>query len=381
MPLLDPVELTQDLLRLVSVNPPGDEEGCARFLAHLLDGLGFETVLHRFGERRFNLLATLGGADGRAPLGFTGHLDTVPLGNAPWVQDPYAGEVEDGLVYGRGASDMKAGIAAFIAACAGMIDALRDSNGLKIILTGGEETGCDGAKALCDAQPALLGKLGAMIVGEPTANQIVIGHKGALWLKAATVGVTAHGAMPDEGINAIYGAAQAIGRLQLFKLGAPHAEMGPPTINVGTIHGGMNVNSVPDHAEFSIDMRTVPGMDHRCLMDRLHAHLGNVHLSSIVDLPPVYSEPDQSWVARVTALSRRIVESSGAPRTVQYFTDAAILNPASGYPPTVIVGPGEPQMAHKTDEFCRVDRLHQAVDIYRAILLDWIDGSVDEAEE
>ncbi|MGI4859341.1 MAG: M20 family metallopeptidase [Janthinobacterium lividum] len=381
MSLLDPVELTQNLLRLISVNPPGDEEGCARFLARVLDELGFETVLHRFGERRFNLLATLGGAAGRAPLGFTGHLDTVPLGNAPWIQDPYAGEVKDGLVYGRGASDMKAGIAAFIAACAGMIEVLRNSNGLKIILTGGEETGCDGAKALCDAQPALLGKLGALIVGEPTANQIVIGHKGALWLKAATVGVTAHGAMPDEGVNAIYGAADAIGRLRLFKLGAPHAEMGPPTINVGTIHGGLNVNSVPDHAEFSIDMRTVPGMDHRCLMDRLHAHLGNVHLSSIVDLPPVYSEPDQSWVARVTALSRSIVAPSGAPRTVQYFTDAAILNPASGYPPTVIVGPGEPQMAHKTDEFCRVDRLHQAVDIYRAILLDWIEGSVDGADE
>ncbi|MGI4855599.1 MAG: M20 family metallopeptidase [Janthinobacterium lividum] len=376
MPLLDPVALTQSLVRFDSVNPPGDEEACARFLMTVLDELGFRTVLHRFGERRFNLVATLAGRNGDAstshPLGFTGHLDTVPLGNARWTQDPHGGQIVDGRVYGRGTSDMKGGIASFIAACSTMIDALRDSDGLQLILTGGEETGCDGAKALLAEQPALLTQLGALIVGEPTENRVVIGHKGALWLKAVARGVTAHGAMPQEGVNAIYRAARAITDIQTFDVGAAHPRMGAPTLNVGTIAGGLNTNSVPDHAEFSIDMRTVPGLDHACLTARLHRHLGDVDLSPIIDLPSVYSDPEQSWVARMTALSADLVGPSGTARTVQYFTDAAVLQPACGYPPTIILGPGESLMAHKTDEYCRVDRLHQAVSLYRAILDDWV---------
>lgn len=368
----DPVTLTQKLVRFNSINPPGDEEACARFLMTLLDELGFQTVLHRFGERRFNLIATLPGRPGGAPLAFTGHLDTVPLGNAPWTQDPHGGNVVDGLLYGRGSSDMKAGIACFIVACSTMIDALRDSDGVQLILTGGEETGCDGAKALCAEQPALLGRLGALIVGEPTENRVVIGHKGALWLKATARGVTAHGAMPQEGVNAIYGAAKAVSKVETFVVGDAHEEMGLPTVNVGTIAGGLNINSVPDRAEFSIDMRTVPGIDHACLTARLHEHIGEIELSPIIDLPSVYSDPAQSWVARMSALSSEIVGPSAAPRIVQYFTDAAILQPACGFPPTIILGPGESKMAHKTDEYCRVDRLQEAVVLYRAILQDWM---------
>ncbi|MCY0386595.1 M20 family metallopeptidase [Robbsia sp. Bb-Pol-6] len=379
MPIVDPVALTQSLVTFNSVNPPGDEEACARFLKTVLDELGFQTVLHRFGARRFNLVATLAGrrgdaanGDANAPLGFTGHLDTVPLGNADWTQDPHGGRIVDGRLYGRGTSDMKAGIASFIAACAPMMDALRDGSGLQLILTGGEETGCDGAKALRAEQPALLKQLGALIVGEPTENRVVIGHKGALWLKAVARGVTAHGAMPQEGVNAIYGAARAITRIQTFEMGEPHPRMGAPTLNVGTVAGGLNINSVPDHAEFSIDMRTVPGIDHACLTTRLHHHIGDVALSPIIDLPSVYSDPEQSWVARMTALAEDLVGPSGPVRTVQYFTDAAVLQPACGYPPTIIVGPGESTMAHKTDEYCRVDRLHQAVSLYGAILADWV---------
>lgn len=372
MALLDPVALTQRLVRFDSINPPGDEEACARYLMTLLDGIGFETALHGFGTRRCNLVATLPGRTGDAPLGFTGHLDTVPLGNAPWTQDPHGGAVVDGRLYGRGASDMKAGIASFIAACAERVAALRDGGGVQLILTGGEETGCDGAKALCAQQPALLRELGALIVGEPTENRVVIGHKGALWLRATTHGVTAHGAMPQEGVNAIYGAARAIGRAETFAVGDAHAEMGSPTLNVGTVAGGLNINSVPDRAAFTIDLRTVPGIDHACLGARLHAHLGDVALSPIIDLPAVYSDPDHAWVARMRALSHDIVGPHDGPRTVQYFTDAAVLRPACGYPPTIIAGPGESRMAHRTDEYCRVDRLHEAVVLYGAMLDDWM---------
>jgi succinyl-diaminopimelate desuccinylase len=148
--------------------------------------------------------------------------------------------------------------------------------------------------------------------------------------------------------------------------------MGAPTLNVGTIQGGLNINSVPDRAEFSIDMRTVPGIQHACVTGRLRDHLGDIELAPVIDLPPVYSDPENSWIARVTELARARGGASAAPRTVQFFTDAAVLAPATGHPPTLILGPGEPEMAHKTDEYCRVDRLVEAVDLYREILTDWV---------
>jgi succinyl-diaminopimelate desuccinylase len=372
MPALDPIELTRKLVAFDTINPPGDEEWCARYLTQTLSAAGFDVNLQRFGERRFNLVAKLAGSKGAAPLGFTGHLDTVPLGTAAWRHHPHTGEVSDGRLYGRGSSDMKAGIAAFIVACMPMVEALRASTGLQLILTGGEETGCDGAGALTCAEPALLEPLGALIVGEPTSNRVVVGHKGALWLRGIAHGVTAHGAMPHEGVNAIYKVAEALRKIQQFEVGAAHPVMGAPTLNVGTIQGGLNINSVPDRAEFSIDMRTVPGIQHACVTGRLRDHLGDIELAPVIDLPPVYSDPENSWIARVTELARARGGASAAPRTVQFFTDAAVLAPATGHPPTLILGPGEPEMAHKTDEYCRVDRLVEAVDLYREILTDWV---------
>ncbi|WP_395068159.1 M20 family metallopeptidase [Paraburkholderia silvatlantica] len=372
---VDPIALTRKLVAFATVNPPGDEESCARYVAGVLDELGFDTTLHAFGERRFNLVAKLAGAAGGAPLGFTGHLDVVPLGTAAWEHEPFAGEVHDGRLYGRGTSDMKAGIAAFIAACAAATDALRHGSGVHLILTGGEETGCDGAKALLAAQPKLLQPLGALIVGEPTANRVLLGHKGALWLRGMAHGVTAHGAMPDKGVNAIRIATNALAKLWDFSAGCAHEVMGLPTLNVGTIHGGLNVNSVPDRTEFTIDMRTVPGVEHACVTQRLHQCLAPVELSPIVDLPPVYSEPFDNWIAHVLELARPFDEVPAGPRTARYFTDAAVLKPATGWPPTILLGPGEPELAHKTDEYCRVDRIHAAVELYRAILHDWVTRS------
>jgi succinyl-diaminopimelate desuccinylase len=366
------VGLTRDLIRFQTLNPPGDEEDCAIFLARLLAGSGFEVKLHRFGPRRFNLVASLAGASGGLPLGFTGHLDTVPLGTAPWACDPFGGEIADGRIYGRGASDMKAGIAAFVVGCLRSAKDIARGAGLQLILTGGEETGCDGARALVEQAPHHLKPLGALIVGEPTANRPLLGHKGALWLRGVTHGVAAHGSMPERGKNAIYGATEAIGLLRGFRVGDAHPLMGGPSLSVGTVHGGQNVNSVPDRVEFEVDIRTVPGIEHRCVMHRLQALLGNdVHLASMADLPSVYTDPADEWMARVIALCAQRNPAQPAPPAASYFTDATLLKPACGLPPTVILGPGEPSMAHKVDEYCSINCLEEAVEIYSKIALDW----------
>lgn len=367
----DVVELTRQLVQIQSVNPPGDEEACARWLAAYLDSFGFVTKLMSFGQGRFNLIADYVGKGGGKVLAFSGHLDTVPLGSAAWSVDPFAAEIRDGRLYGRGATDMKSGIAAFLVACIEARDALLGTAGVRLLLTGGEETGCDGARALTQSNPDYHEGVGALIVGEPTRNYPFVGHKGALWLKGSAAGVTAHGAMPEAGVNAIYKVVDAINKLRAFDLVHRHPLMGAASMNVGTIRGGLNVNNVPDQAEFEVDFRTVPGMGHQDLHSDLTVLLGDqVELAPFVDVPPLENNALDPWIQRVFHCCARFVGAI-EPKVVPYFTDGSVLAPSSREFPVVVLGPGEPQMMHKTDEYCRVDRLLEGVEVYKSLLVDW----------
>ena len=127
------VELTQQLVRFKTINPPGDESACAESLATLLEGAGFVVNVVPFGDGRAQLIAQIGGVSGKLPIGFTGHLDTVPLGAQPWSVDPLAAEMVDGKLYGRGSSDMKSGVAAFVSACRALADRLPGSPGVVLL--------------------------------------------------------------------------------------------------------------------------------------------------------------------------------------------------------------------------------------------------------
>src|SRR5512137_2229534 len=107
----DAVALTQALVRMNTVNPPGDEDQCTTLLGELLERAGYRCTAHAFAPRRTSLVARIGGSSDKAPLCFTGHVDVVPLGAAPWSRDPFAAEIADGRLHGRGSSDMKSGVA------------------------------------------------------------------------------------------------------------------------------------------------------------------------------------------------------------------------------------------------------------------------------
>jgi succinyl-diaminopimelate desuccinylase len=247
---------------------------------------------------------------------------------------------------------------------------LHNSAGVVVVLTAGEEAGCIGSRHL--AQTQLLGKAGAMVVGEPTSNYPLVGHKGSIKFHAGFKGVGAHGSMPELGVNAIYKAAHALGKLEGFAFGVDqHPVMGGPTLNVGTIEGGSTVNAVPDAASIGVDIRTIPGMDHGALLARLQGLLGDAELDVFSNLPPVWTAPDDEWMRRVFEICRPYVGEAPAPRTAPYMTDAANLLKAYAGAPTVVLGPGEAAMAHQTDEYCSVERLRQSVEIYEKIILDW----------
>lgn len=368
---LDPVALTQRLIAFDTVNPPGQEEPCARHLGELLEAAGFELTYVPMGPDRASLVARKGSAGPQGPLVFTGHIDVVPLGGAPWTHGPFAGEIDGDRLYGRGSSDMKSGIAAFV--CAAISEAHRAGEGLELVLiiTAGEETGCHGAESIVSA--GLQGRAGALIVGEPTANRPYVGHKGALWLRCVACGKTAHGSMPEAGDNAVYKAARATHRLSLFAFDVPaHPTLGAPTLNVGTFHGGININSVPDRAAIEVDMRTIPGLAHASLRERVAATVQEgMEIETLLDLPGVWTSPDQPWVQRTAAITSDVTGEPFELKTATFFSDAAVLVPALGGVPALILGPGEPQMAHQTDEWCSVARIRQAQEIYRRLICDW----------
>lgn len=237
-PQTSALELTRELTRLRTINPPGSEKLCADRLAAILEAAGLAVARYDYAENRTSLVARLDGTADSPPLCFTGHLDTVPLGAAAWRLDPLGGELDGDRLYGRGSSDMKSGVAAMVQMAVDLARLPRRRAGLVLVLTAGEETGCDGARYLAGLGDALP-RAGALVVGEPTANQPLIGHKGALWLQAVFRGVTAHGSMPEQGDNALHKAARGVVRLAEHGFNLErHHHLGAPSINVGRMHGG-----------------------------------------------------------------------------------------------------------------------------------------------
>jgi succinyl-diaminopimelate desuccinylase len=368
----DAIALTRSLLRFDTVNPPGRERDCARYAGSLLQEWGYQVDYHEYEDARTSVIARAGGSDRKAPLCLTGHLDVVPIGARAWTRDPFSGESDGDRLYGRGASDMKAGVAAILLAARAMAKKLAGTPGVVIVLTAAEEGGCIGSRHLSE-QRKLLGKAGAMIVGEPTSNYPLVGHKGSVKFHARFKGVSAHGSMPHLGVNAIYKAARALASLEAFDFGvAAHPVMGKPTLNVGTIAGGSSVNAVADAADIGVDIRTVPGMDHAQLLNRLKEEsLQEAELDVFSNLGPVWTEPDEAWVRRVFEICKPHLDEPLQARTAPYMTDAANLLKVYSGAPTVVLGPGEAAMAHQTDEYCSMERIRQSVSIYEALIRDW----------
>jgi len=368
------VELTRELVRTDTINPPGNEARAADLLAARLEAAGLEVRRHELGgPDRASLVARWPGTDRDAPaLCLTGHLDTVPLGGSDWARDPLGGEIDGDRLHGRGSSDMKGGTAAVVIAAERVAALGRGRAGLEVVLCAGEETGCDGALALTRADGAL-GRAGALLVAEPTTNEPCVAHKGVVWLDALAEGRTAHGSMPHLGENAIHKIARAITRLDGFAFDVDtHPLLGDPTLNIGTVSGGININSVPDYAEAGIDVRTVPGLSSDTVLDALRERLGEgIELSPRVALDPIDTDPSGDWVQTVFSVMGPLIGETPEPRGLAYFTDAAALSPAYGDPPTIICGPGDAEQAHRTDESCSMAALEAAGEGFAEIARRW----------
>jgi succinyl-diaminopimelate desuccinylase len=204
--------------------------------------------------------------------------------------------------------------------------------------------------------------------------ELVVAHKGALFLELTARGRSAHAAMPEQGVNAISHMMRLLARLEALDLGAgEHPLLGRPTVTVGTISGGSVVNLVPDRCVAQVDLRTTPAVDHQALLETLAAivdahRVDGVELELRVtgDYPPVGTDPGDPLVTAADRTLRSV--RAGAPRktAVSYFSDGSILQPPTGVP-TLLCGPGDPNLAHQTDERVEVAQLVEAARFFAAL--------------
>ena len=374
---LDVVRLTRDLIEFDTMPETGDEAACLEFLAGLLRRAGFRVELDSFGARGVNLYAWLMDRPERPGLCLAGHIDTVSVNNGRWASDPLCATEKDGRIYGRGACDMKGGVAAMVCAAARARSRLASGQDLRLHVYGGEEVGCLGSAHMVRSRPGQLSRVGAVIVAEPTAMKPCVGHKGAVWLKVTANGRAAHGSMPQFGDNALSKAVAAARSLESYPIGeSVHPHMGASTLTLTTLHSGSSHNSVPDSAFFTVDIRIVPGQDPQSVASLIREVVGpGCDVEILQSIHPLWTDPANPWIGRVAELVAEQVggsnASASAPCITQFFTDGAALRAALPEVPILILGPGEPSLAHQTDEWCEVSELRRAESVYSTVIADW----------
>ena len=357
-------DLLRELIRIPSVNPDGDPEAtpagekeCANFVADFLRSCGAEAWLEDVLPDRPNVLGRFPSAKKAKPrLLFAPHTDTVSV--AGMTIDPFSGELRDGKIWGRGASDTKGSMAAMLFALRACKDILpRLSHEIWFAGFMGEEAAQQGARAVAARQ-----RFDFAIVGEPTRLQTVNTHKGSVWLTLRAHGRAAHASTPQLGENAIEKILAVLEMLRsevLLRFGSASDEtLGRLTFNIGTIQGGREINIVPDLCEATVDIRTLPGQDLAPLLDSLAQRFPGVQFKRKIS-GPLKTDPAHPFI--------ELLESCGARRVgAPWFCDAALL--AAADTPAVALGPGSMEQAHTADEWISLSDLEAGVEFFKTLL-------------
>ena len=368
------VELAQDLVRIPSVNPDGDpgtdrigEQKCAAYLRDYLTALGAEARLDEVAPGRPNVVARFPSAEKKPRLLFAPHTDTVSV--AGMTIDPFGGDLRDGKIFGRGASDTKGPMASMLWALRECRDIL-PSLSHEIWFAGlmGEEAGQDGAKALAAKE-----RFDFVVVGEPTGLDVVYKHKVDVTARIVAAGRSAHSSCPERGENAITKLASGLLSMQealtdyFKKLEDP--VLGHPTFSIGTIRGGTKFNIVPDHAEAVVDLRLLPSQWKQAQAEEvfsvMRAACPGLVVERIAGSQALDTDPSHPLVAKLCA-------AGGRPAGAAWFCDAAIFC-AHGMP-AVAAGPGSIAQAHTEDEFIQVADLEGGVEFFKKFLRSLLVG-------
>ena len=396
--LIDPVEILKQLVAIPSVNPMGPDcseaitgEGrLATFLENTLRRMGLTAWRQPVLPGRDNVIGLLEGdvspsRGGRVIL-FDAHQDTVPVDGM--TIDPFDPREQDGRIYGRGACDVKGGMASMLAAVAQLAD--QRPGPLPTIIvscTADEENGFRGVARLTEQwdDPSglpVLPRPDAAIVLEPTGLDTVVAHKGMMRWKIHTHGRAAHSAYPQSGENAIYKMGRVLGAIEAHAAQLAEepsdAHCGAATLSVGTIDGGAGVNTVPDRCTIEVDLRPLPGGDPLVARQRLIDAVSTLGILGVEHEPPFAQGPSLADTHNGPLAERLIdvtnsITGSCRRAGMSCCTDAPFF--AAMGVPTVVFGPGFLEQAHTADEWIEIDQLQRAVEILSQLCLTYSETS------
>ena len=372
------IEFLQSLIRIDSTNPPGNEQGVVEQFIQRSEAANLPYEVTDLSENRSNFSVTLKGSDeNKGKLLLSGHTDTVKIGSQKWTHNPFDAEIDDGRMYGRGTTDMKSGLAALYLALESLHEeGFEPARDVEFLATVGEEVDSIGAAHYVDT----VGMEGvdAIVIAEPTSGKVVAGHKGALWIEVSLTGKTAHGAMPEEGINAVEAMGKVIGLVEELKEEwlEEKVPLGKSSVSANMISGGIQTNVIPDQCTLNVDIRTVTPNVHDTLYKVFNERLNSlfsgdgqpeVETKILLDRATVVTGDDADIIQDALEISG--MDTVGG---VSYYTDGSVLNPDSKIP-TLIYGPGIETLAHQPNEYVEVEAFEKSVEFYKELIKKYAD--------
>jgi acetylornithine deacetylase len=371
--------LLRDLVSRPSVNPMGRplqgpeiyEHQVTAYLDDFFRSLGVPYERQPIALLRENVVARFDSPGAPFTLVLEAHQDTVPTDNM--TVEPFGARIENGRLYGRGACDVKGGMAAMLAAFARLVrERPRGAAAVVMACAVDEEHTFLGVQRLVrsNLRGGNAGPVWA-VAAEPTNLKIVNAHKGVVRWHLTTTGRSCHSSRPEQGVNAIYRMARVLPAVEAYaeKIRATRADplLGPATLSVGRIEGGTSANTVPDRCRVEIDRRLLPGEDPLAAPDQLATALREAG----IEVPFECSEPWLSAPALGAAGSEELVQRLGKVfdavigshqiEAVPYGTDASTL--AEAGIPSIVFGPGDIGKAHTCDEWVPLDEVEQASEV------------------
>jgi len=393
------LELACRLIRIPSENPPGDVSEIAGFVEDRLSGLGVSVERYEPVKGRVNIVARIGKGGGKE-LVFNGHMDVVPAGDrSRWSFDPFLGEVKNGYLLGRGASDMKGGLAGIIYAFEKLIKYEKELEGeLALVCVADEETGGENGTGYLVSQGIAVGS--SVVIAEPTGMDLInLGEKGALWMRITIYGKPIHGSLsPYAGESAILKAADLMKELlsvtelepriredvkaiieeskkiaeKLSGIKSIGRILDHPTINFGMIKGGTKINVVPEKCEVDVDIRVPVGMASEEVAEYVKKIVSKYggEVSYFAKGNANYTQPSSEIVEIAKSNVKQILGVE--PKLfVQWASSDAKFYRRKGVP-TIHYGPAEVEVIHGYNERVRAEDVVKACKVYAGIALDYL---------
>lgn len=373
----DAVGLTRVLVGIESTDPGVFEGEIAGFVCDWFSFRGIETVREEVLPGRFNVMARIPGVCEGPALVFICHMDTVVAGDG-WSEEfpPFGAVMKDGKIYGRGACDMKSGLACAMTVFARMAACRRRLQyPLVFIGTMDEEDFMRGSEAAI--RSGWVTEKDWILDMEPTNGQIQVAHKGRTWFEVTVEGITAHAGTPWKGADAVACISETICEIRRGILACPsHEDLGVSTVTFGQIEGGYRPYVVPDRAKVWIDMRLVPPMNLekaeelvQTALDHACRQVPGCRGSYVVtgSRPPVEKDPDSLLLARLKEAADEITGQETVISTFPGYTDTAVISGILGNHNCMSYGPGDLEMAHKPDEYVRCADIERCEKVIRRL--------------